>query len=28
VAYRAAAWIQFEGMQLRRDIGKKALVER
>jgi phosphoribosylamine--glycine ligase len=28
VAYRAAAWIQFEGMQIRRDIGKKALVER
>ena len=26
VAYRAAAHIQFEGMQFRRDIGKKALV--
>jgi phosphoribosylamine--glycine ligase len=26
VAYRAAAHIQFEGMQFRRDIGRKALV--
>ncbi len=26
VAYRAAACIRFEGMQMRRDIGKKALV--
>ena len=25
IAYRAAALIQFEGMQMRRDIGKKAL---
>jgi phosphoribosylamine--glycine ligase len=27
VAYRAAAEIQFEGMQFRRDIGRKALLE-
>ena len=27
-AYRAAACVQFEGMQLRRDIGQKALVHR
>jgi phosphoribosylamine--glycine ligase len=28
VAYRAAAWIRFDGMQMRRDIGRKALAER
>jgi phosphoribosylamine--glycine ligase len=26
-AYRAAAHVRFEGMQFRRDIGRKALVE-